>query len=207
MKITKIIAFDIESCSAGSKYPKFTDLVLGISVHITSSLKLNSKHQNKQFIVSELTYEAEEEIISKFLDFLKEHKTAVLTSYNLFGFDQPLLLARSKEHYPLSFRLLDVISNFDLYDTMIAYKAYMGSSKSCKLLQALMQLKDQGHNCFVLDSKTALSGKESLTFWAKEAVGLSKDFSKYIAEDSYNHMRLAQFLLKSNATQGFWSTV
>lgn len=204
MKGFRIIAIDVESCSAGTKYPTFSDLIIGISVHTASSLDPSSACQGKLFIGKELTYEAEAEVLTRFLDFLRENKGAILTSYNLTGFDQPILLTRSKEHYPLSFRLLDVIHKFSLYDTMIAYKVYAQSPTSCKLIQAMEKLMTEGYDCFVLNSKLASSGKEALGLWAKEMAGISKEFSTYIADDSYNHLRLAQILLSAEVLEGFW---
>jgi len=205
MKRVKILAIDIESCSVKSKYPTYDDLILGISVHGTYSLRLDSPYQCKEFIIEDLTYEAEEEVIMKFLDFLSNNQGAILTSYNLLGFDYPLLLSRCKEHYPLSFKLLDVTSRLSLYDTMIAYKVYANHSKSCKLLQALSELREKGYNCFRMENKTNFSGKDSLYLWLKQKEKISNDFSSYIAEDSYNHMRIAQLLLSLNVKGGLWS--
>jgi len=205
VKSVKILAIDIESCSVRTKYPTYNDLILGISVHITSSLNLNSAYQHEEFVVKDLTYEAEEKVIMQFLDFLSKNRGAILTSYNLIGFDYPLLQSRCREHYPFGFHLLDITSKLSLYDTMIAYKAYTNRSKSCKLLQALSELRGQGYRCFILKNKTNSSGKESLYLWVKQREGISNDFSSYIAEDSYNHMRLAQLLLNLNIKVGLWS--
>ena len=202
MNEIKIFAVDIESYSITTKYPTHSDFIIGISTHTTSSLNPSSKCHERLFIADELTYEAEEEIIRQFLEFLNNNQGAILTAYNLVGFDQPLLLARSKEHYPLSFQFLDIIPEFSLYDTMIAYKAYSGNMKSCKLSDAITQLTDAGYDCFSLKNKPALTGKEVMCLWAKEKAGISKEFSAYAAEDSYNHMRLAQILLASRVKQG-----
>jgi len=204
MKEIRIVAFDVESCSANRKFPTYSDLIIGISVHTASSIDPCSKCQGRMFIAEELTFEAEEKIIVSFLDILKQNSGAVLTAYNLIGFDEPILLSRSKEHYPLSFRLLDVIHQFSLYDTMIAYKTYARNPKSCNLKRAIEQLTANGHDCFSLKSKSVLSGKEVLGLWAKEMAGISKEFSTYAAEDSYNHLRLAQVLLSSNVKEGLW---
>jgi predicted PolB exonuclease-like 3'-5' exonuclease len=206
MKMDRIVAIDIESCSASRKYPALSDLILGISVHTALTIDPASPYQGRLFIANELTYEAEEEILVAFLDFLTENKGAILTSYNLMGFDQPILLTRSKEHYPLSFQLLDIMPKFSLYDTMIAYKAYVQSPTSCRLLQAIEQLRAEGQSCFLLNSKVNLSGKDILSLWAKHMAGVSKEFSTYMSEDSYNHLRLAQVLLSSNAKEGFWNS-
>ena len=44
----------------------------------------------------------------------------------------------------------------------------------------------------------------SKTRTKKEKKGISTDFSTYITEDSYNHLRMAQVLLSANAKEGFW---
>ena len=206
MNEIKIVAIDIESYSITTKYPTHSDFIIGISTHTTSSLNPSSKSHERLFLVDELTYEAEEEVIRQFLEFLNDNQGSILTAYNLVGFDQPLLLTRSKEHYPLGFRFLDIIPEFSLYDTMIAYKAYSGNQKSCKLGDAITHLIETGHDCFSLKSKPLLSGREVMCVWAREKAGISKEFSAYAAEDSYNHLRLAQVLLSLNVKQGFWST-
>ena len=206
MKNVKILAIDIESCSVKSKYPTYNDLILGISVHSTSSLKLNSRYQHEEFVIEDLTYEAEEEMIIEFLEFLSKNQGGILTSYNLIGFDHPLLLSRCREHYPLGFQLLDLTSKLSLYDTMIAYKAYSNRLKSCKLLQAISELKEKGYDCFIVGSKAISSGKDSLSLWVKQKENISNDFSAYVGEDSYNHMRIAQVLLSLNVRDGLWVT-
>lgn len=204
MKEVRIVAFDVESCSVSGKYPTLSDLIIGISVHFASSIDPTSTHQSKLFVVDELTFEAEEKILAKFLNFLKENEGAILTAYNLVGFDQPIILTRSKEHYPLNFHFLDIIPSFSLYDTMIAYRIYAKSPTNCKLLNAIERLSANGYDYFALSSKANFSGRDVLSLWAKEKAGVSNDFSTYINEDSYNHLRLAQVLLSCKVKQGFW---
>ena len=89
----RLFSFDIEVYQF--------NFIIGISVHTTPSLDKNSGFQNKLFIASDLTPEAVKEVLIEFLDYLKENKGAILTSYNLIGFDLPVLLTRSREYYPL----------------------------------------------------------------------------------------------------------
>jgi len=205
MNRISIVAIDVESCSVSSKYPTYFDFIIGISVHTTASLNPSSLCQGRHFVVERLTYEDEESVLTEFLSFLQENTGAILTAYNLVGFDQQILLSRLKEHYPLGFRFLDILPEFSLYDTMIAYKAYVQSPVSCKMIQALRELAQAGYQCFIFDHKSARSGKEVLSLWARENARISKEFTLYIAEDSYNHLRLAQVLLSLNANKGFWS--
>lgn len=204
MKKIKIVAIDIETCSIASKYPTYSDFIIGISAHTTCSLDPASNFQKKVFITDELTYEAEEEVIRQFLEFLQDNQGAILTAYNLIGFDYPLLLSRSKEHYPLGFQLVDLLSKFSFYDTLIGYRVHSGRSKSCKLTQALSELRDEGYDCFLTEKKTTFSGRDSLGLWVRQKAGISNDFLSYINEDSYNHMRIAQVLLKLGVNDGLW---
>jgi len=207
MNQIKIIAIDVESCSVTGKFPKYTDLIIGIGAHTTSSLELNSSFQSTQFIAKELTFDAEEEILSGFIQFLERNRGAILTAYNLMGFDHPILLTRSKEHYPLGFKLIDALPHLSLYDTMIAFKAFIKSNRSCKLLDALNHLSVNGYNCLEMKEKSVISGREILGFWAKQTAGVSTEFSSYLNEDSYNHMRVAQILLNNQIKQGLWSAL
>jgi len=95
------------------------------------------------------------------------------------------------------------MNDYIIYDTYWG-KAYSRKPKSCKLIDAITQLIDTGHDCFSLKNKPSVTGKEVMCLWAKEKAGISKEFSAYAIEDSYNHMRLAQVLLASNVSQGFW---
>jgi len=192
---TKIVAFDIESCD---------DHIIAFSVHASSDLGLMSHFNSKLFVARDLTDLEERRIIADFLAFLEKNQNAILTSYNLLDFDLPLLYSRLRRYYPLGFLLSSIIQNFSLYDTMIAFKAHTMAELFCGLKKAIEQLTCDGHGYFYLNTKLAYSGKDAFSLWLKERQGVSKEFSEYIVEDSYNHMRLAQFLLLHNINEGLW---
>ena len=74
-----------------------------------------------------------------------------------------------------------------------------------KLFETLNQLSSSGYDCLKMKEKSTISGREVLGYWAKQIAGVSDDFSSYLIEDSYNHMRLAQILLKNQIKQGLWT--
>ncbi|MDQ1279150.1 MAG: hypothetical protein QG670_410 [Thermoproteota archaeon] len=197
MSSTKLFSIDLE-------VHQF-NFILGIGVHTTSSLHTDSSYESKLFVAQDLSPQSEKQLLEDFLEYLTENRGACLTSYNLMGLDLPILLSRLREYYPLGLQFSDIIYHSSLYDTMIAYKTCAQNQRFCKLVQAIQDLQRSGQKCFILSSKLVYSGKDTYQLWIQERNGTSKEFSKYINEDSYNHLRLAQVLLSKKVSDGFWN--
>jgi hypothetical protein len=198
MAPVRLFAFDVEVNP--------DDFILGICVHTTSYLDTTSTYQRKLFIAEDLTPHAEQGVLSAVLDYLTAHTGACVTSYNLMGFDLPVLISRFRHYYPLGLRFAGLLPHSSLYDTMIAYWRYARNPVFCKLLEAMQVLQAAGHACFLLESKRVYSGQDAYRLWLDERAGRSTAFSKYVTEDSYNHLRLAQVLLSLHVTDGLWES-